>query len=57
MACNREDLAVPSQPDDIPAVNEATKGTIPVHLRIGGNYITTKGTSPNENESDRKSVV
>ena len=51
MACNREDLAVPNRPDDIPAVNEATKGTIPVHLFISGN-VSTKATSANDKEDE-----
>ena len=51
MACNRDDLAVPNQPDDFPAVNEVTKGSIPVHLKISGG-ITTKATSPNAKEDE-----
>ena len=51
MACNREDLAVPNRPDDIPAVNEATTGTIPVHLFISGN-VSTKATSANDKEDE-----
>ena len=51
MACNREDLAVPNRPDDIPAINEATKGTIPVHLFISGS-VSTKATSANDKEDE-----
>ena len=56
LACNRDEIPVQNPPDNIPAVNEDTQGTIPVHLRIGGNYITTKGTSPNETESTLANV-
>ncbi|MBR5567887.1 MAG: hypothetical protein IKW27_04005, partial [Bacteroidales bacterium] len=51
MACNRDNLAVPNQPDDFPAVNEVTKGCIPVHLRISGG-IATKATSANAKEDE-----
>ena len=51
MACNRDNLAVPNQPEDFPAVNEVTKGSIPVHLRISGG-ITTKATSANAKEDE-----
>ena len=56
MACNREDLAVPSLPDDIPSVNEANQSTVPVHLRIGGCNISTKATDANEKESSLANV-
>ena len=51
IACNRDEIPVQNLPDDIPAVNEATKGTIPVHLCISGN-ISTKATSPNDKEDE-----
>ena len=51
LSCNRDEIPVQNIPDDIPAVNEATKGTIPVHLCISGN-ISTKATSANDKESE-----
>ena len=51
ISCNREPLAVLDQPVDFPAVNEATQGSIPVHLRISGN-VNTKATSANAKEDE-----
>ena len=51
LACNRDEIPVQNLPDNIPAVNEATKGTIPVHLCISGN-ISTKATSANDKEDE-----
>ena len=51
LSCNRDEIPVQNPPDDIPAVNEATKGTIPVHLCISGN-VSTRATSANEKEDE-----
>lgn len=51
LSCNREDIPVQSLPEDIPAVNQATTETIPVHLCISGN-ISTKATSENDKEAE-----
>ena len=51
LACNREDIPVQSLPEDIPAVNQATTETIPVHLFISGN-VSTKATSENDKEAE-----
>ena len=51
MACNKEPIAVPNQPEDFPVVNEVTKGSIPVHLRISGG-VSTKATTANAKEDE-----
>ena len=56
MACNREEIPVQNLPDRITEVNEATQGTIPVHLSIGKRNIYTKSTTPNEKESTLANV-
>ena len=56
MACNREDIAVSQNPQDLPAVNEVTTGSIPVHLHISTG-IQTKGTSANDKEDEVLNAV
>ena len=56
MACNREDIAVSQNPQDLPAVNEVTTGSIPVHLHISTG-IQTKGTSTNDKEDEVLNAV
>ena len=51
MACNREDIAVPQTPQDLPAVNEVSTGSIPVRLFISTG-LQTKGTSANDKEDE-----
>lgn len=51
LACNRDEIPVQNLPDNIPAVNEATTETIPVHLCISGN-VSTKATSANDKEAE-----
>lgn len=51
LACNREDAAGLTAPEEFPEVNVSSQGSIPVHLRISRG-ITTKSTVANENESE-----
>lgn len=51
LACNREDTAGLTDPEEIPEINISSQGTVPVHLRISRG-ITTKGTVANEKESE-----
>ena len=51
IACNREDTAGLTDPEEIPEINVSSQGTVPVHLRISRG-ITTKGTVANEKESE-----
>ena len=55
LACNRQDVAGPVSKTDFPTVNEATTGTIPVHLCIRGG-VMTKATSANDKESEIANV-
>lgn len=56
MACNREDIAVSQNPQDLPTVNEVTTGSIPVHLHISTG-IQTRGTSANDKEDEVLNAV
>ena len=51
MACNKEGVAVPQNPQDLPAVGEVTTCSIPVHLYISTG-IQTRGTSVNDKEDE-----
>ena len=51
MACNKEGVAVPQNPQDLPVVGEVTTGSIPVHLYISTG-IQTRGTSVNDKEDE-----
>lgn len=51
MACNKESIAVPESPLDLPAVNEATETSVPVRLHIFGG-VATKAASDNPKESE-----
>jgi hypothetical protein len=51
MACNREEIPRKLLLNEILEVNEASLGTIPVHLSISKSNIYTKGTAPYVNES------
>ena len=51
MACNKEGVAVPQTPQDLPAVGEITTESIPVHLYISTG-IQTRGTSVNDKEDE-----
>ena len=56
MACNREDIAVSQNPQDLPQVNEVTTGSIPVHLYISTG-IQTRGTSANDKENEIQNAI
>ena len=51
MACNKEGVAVPQNPQDLPVVGEITTESIPVHLYISTG-IQTRGTSINDKEDE-----
>ena len=56
MACNKEGVAVPQNPQALPAVGEVTTGSIPVHLYISTG-IQTRGTSVNDKEDEIHNAI